>query len=421
MERRFFVAQSVKRTKTKYAGIYLNENTKKYDIKCNYKVYNPVKQKNEYKQKWKYGISTLTEAKIELAKMQSGGVSAGDKDITLEGAHQLWLIKADNQNFSPKSVKNTASHLNMLYQFIPKETRMKDITEGMYEKVMSDVRKHGYSEETIYNINATFRKLIRLCYKKKLITTNILEFADNIRTKDKEDYRVIPQEEFDKINNYFKTHSFVRLGVNNYPKYRFMFSLLYYTGIRLGECLALQYDDFEDFSYFKKGTKPKGKPLENFPSNDDLQQEHLTGTRVKITKAYLSDFKVTKDPKNFKKRAIPLAPAVVRLYQRLQQENILKGGTDADKIFEWGHGACNNMLQKACRELQLPLYHCHEFRHTFISNMIREGVPLPVISKVSGDTQETILKRYSHMFESDEIMILQAISNMMGYTNRETG
>ena len=419
MERRFFVAKSVKRTKTKYPGIYFNENTKKYDIKWNYKVYNPVIQKNEYKQEWKYSIATLTEAKIELAKKKSGEVSAEDKDITLEGAHQLWLIKADNQDFSPKSVKNTASHLKMLYQFIPKETKMKDITEGMYEKVMSDVRKHGYSEETIYNINATFRKLINLCYKKKLITTNILDYADNIRTKDKDDYRVIPQEEFQKIANYFKTHSFIRLGENNYPKYRFMFSLLYYTGIRLGECLALRYDDFEDFSYFRKGTKPKDKPLENFPSDSDLQREHLMGTRVKITKAYLSDFKVTKNPKNFKKRTIPLVPEVVRLYQRLQQDNIQKGGTDADKIFGWGHGACNNMLQKVCKELEISLYHCHEFRHTFISNMIREGVPLPVISKVSGDTQETILKRYSHMFESDEIMILQAISNMMGYADKK--
>lgn len=51
----------------------------------------------------------------------------------------------------------------------------------------------------------------------------------------------------------------------------------------------------------------------------------------------------------------------------------------------------------------------HMFRHTFISNLIRQNVPLPVIEKVSGDTQETIFKRYSHMFESDEVMVLVAI------------
>jgi len=30
------MAEKVKRTKTKYTGVYFNENTKKYDIKFNY-------------------------------------------------------------------------------------------------------------------------------------------------------------------------------------------------------------------------------------------------------------------------------------------------------------------------------------------------------------------------------------------------
>ena len=408
------MAEKVKRTKTKHTGIYFNENTQKYDIKYNYTVYNTETQKNEYKQKWKYGISSVKEAKAELLKFQNGDESgkAKDNEITLEGAYQLWRTRAENQNFSPKSVKNTGAHLKMLYQFIPKETKMEDITEDMYEKVMNDAKKHGYSEETIHNINATFRKLIRLCYKKKIVTTNILEFADNIRTKEKDDYRIIPKEDFDAIIKFLKRPKPVQSKVYHYPKYRFLFSLLYYTGIRIGECLALQYDDFEEFSYFTKGETPKDKFLMNFPSRSDLEREHLIGTRVKITKAYLSDFKITKSPKNFKKRTIPLDSEVVRLYQTLHQQNIMNGGADSDRIFNWGHGPCNHMLQKACKELELPLYHCHEFRHTFISNLIRENVPLPVISKVSGDTQETILKRYSHMFESDEVMILKALSKL---------
>ena len=42
------MAEKVKRTKTKYANIYLNENTKKYDIKYNYKVYNTDTKRNDY-------------------------------------------------------------------------------------------------------------------------------------------------------------------------------------------------------------------------------------------------------------------------------------------------------------------------------------------------------------------------------------
>ncbi len=408
------MANAVKRTKTKYTGIYFNENTKKYDIKCNYKVYNSAKEKYDYKQKWKYGIPTVSEAKAELVKLQNSYscIPTESTGITLEGAHQLWLAKAANSNFSPKTIKNTSTHLNVLYQFIPRETKMDEITEKVYEQAMQDVRKSGYSDETIYSINATFRKLIHLCYQKKEIAKNILESADNIRAKPKDDYRIITKEEFDIITDYFKTHHSGRPGVNNYPKYRFMFFLLYYTGIRLGECLALQYDDFENFTYFKKGKEPEDKILMDLPTSADLGREHLIGTRVKITKAYLSDFKITKAPKNFKNRTIPLDPKVVRLYQRLQKKNIIDGGSDTDKIFNWGQWACNNMLQMACNNSGLPAYHCHEFRHSFISNLISKGVPLPVISKVSGDTQETILKRYSHMFESDEVMVLTALADL---------
>lgn len=408
----FFMAAKVKRTKTKYANIYLNENTKKYDIKYNYKVYNTDTKKNDYKQKWKYGIPTVKEAKTELAKLQNDSVLAKDKDITLEGAYKLWLVKAETQDFSPTSVKNTVSYLKMLYQFIPKETKMKDITADMYEKAMNSVRKYGYSDETIRNINATLRKLIHLCYRKKLVATNILEYADNIRTKTKSSYRIIPKEEFDAIINYLKTHKSVRSGVNNYPKYVLMFSLLYYTGIRLGECLALQYDDFEFFSYFKKGEEPEDMIFLDFPSEEDINREHLMGTRLKITKTYLSDFKVTKEPKNFKNRTIVLEYNMVKLYQKLHSKHLMEGGADSDRIFDWGDTASNNMLQKVCSKLGLPAYHCHEFRHTFISKLVSEGVPLPVISKVSGDTQETILKRYSHMLEKDEVMVLKALREL---------
>ncbi len=122
---------------------------------------------HDYKQKWKYGIPTVKEAKTELAKLQNDSMLAKDKDITLEGAYKLWLVKAETQDFSPASVKNTDSYLKMLYQFIPQKTKMKDITADMYEKAMNSVRKYGYSDETIRNINATLRKLIHLCYRKK--------------------------------------------------------------------------------------------------------------------------------------------------------------------------------------------------------------------------------------------------------------
>ena len=67
------------------------------------------------------------------------------------------------------------------------------------------------------------------------------------------------------------------------------------------------------------------------------------------------------------------------------------------------------MIKKACREKGIFEYNCHDFRHTYISTLVREGVPIPVIEKVSGDKQVTIFKRYSHMFPGDEEWVLQVL------------
>ena len=399
-----------KRTKTKYPGIYFNETTQKYDVKYNYKVYNPLTKKNDYKQKWAYSFLTLTEARAELAKLQAGGVRPEDKDITLGGAFELWKLKANTQGFSPVTVSNTEDHMKMIYQFIHKDTRLKDITEQVYLQFCADIKNHGYADETLHSINATFRKLINLCYKKKLIKENILDYSDNLKTKTKETYRLVEHDEFMQLQAYFRDNKFVRLGANNYPIYRFLVYLLYYTGIRIGEALALNFADFEEFDYYKKDDPDKPK-VRLVPSDDDIGK-HLQGMRVKINKAYVSDIKLTKDPKNYKKRTIPLPGYVERLFIAMREKHLQAGGSLDDRIFDFGHGAASSMIKNACIKIGIPIATCHDFRHTYISNLIKNGVPLPVIEKVSGDTQQTIVKRYSHMFEQDEVLVLDALADL---------
>lgn len=401
---------SQKRVSTKYPGVYFNETTKKYDIKYNYKVYNPLTKKNDYKQKWSYNFVTLTEARAELAKLQAGGIKPEDKDITLAGAFELWKLKADTQGFSPVTISNTEDHMKMIYQFIHRDTRLKDITEQVYLQFCSDIKNHGYADETLHSINATFRKLINLCYKKKLIKENILDYSDNLRTKAKETYRLIEHDEFMQLQAYFRDNKFVRLGVDNYPIYRFLVYLLYYTGVRIGEALALNYSDFEVFDYYRRNDPDKPQ-VRLVPSDNDIGK-HLQGMRIRITKAYVSDIKLTKDPKNYKKRTIPLPGYVERLFIIQREQHLQNGGALEDKIFNFGHGAASSMIKNACKKINIPIATCHDFRHTYISNLIKNGVPLPVIEKVSGDTQATILKRYSHMFESDEVMVLLALQDL---------
>ena len=204
------MAKKVKRTKTKHKNIYLNESTNKYDVKYNYKVYNPTKQKNDYRAKWIYNIGTIAEAKKQLAILQAEGLKAEDKDITLEGIFALWNKQAIATNKSKVTVRNTEQQFNMLIQVIPKDTKLKNITDDVYYETFAKIKEKGYAEETIHSLNSCFRKLINLAYKKSLIKENPLHRSENVKTetKNSDDYRILTHEEYKKIDNYLIISAF---------------------------------------------------------------------------------------------------------------------------------------------------------------------------------------------------------------------
>ena len=182
--------------------------------------------------------------------------------------------------------------------------------------------------------------------------------------------RVIPREEFERI-----------VARTRRVEYRFLWMLLYYAGLRIGEALALEPADFVEVGGILK---------------------------VKISKSYLYDFKLMKSTKNWKVREIPLEKAIFAEFLQINEARA-ENATKMGRIFTFSPQAARAMLHKICDELGLPRYRLHEFRHTFVSNLMRAGVPIAVVAQVSGDTQTTLLKRYNHMFPNDEQMILDAL------------
>lgn len=374
------------RITTNQPGVYLNQQTGKYDVKYSYTEYDPISNKNKHKSKWVYGINSYKSAVDIQAKMKSGKVRVGDDEITLKKALELWMTKAKANNYSQASIKNTKQQYNMITKFWSPDAKLQYITEDTYLELISKCRAYGYSEETVYNINACLRKLVKLAYKNRQLKENPFDYCDNARIQTKTVKEVITYEEYVKLDKYFAENSFYRLGKDCYPKYRLLLRLLYWTGMRIGEVVALVYDDFEDY--------------------------YDGRMRVHVTKAYNSAYKLLKGTKNDKTRKIPLPEPVMELYKSFLQEHLQEGGTKKDRVFNLDHGVCTVMIKKACREVGIREYNCHSFRHTYISNLIRQCVPISVIEQVSGDTQATILKRYSHMFAGDEEMVIEALGRV---------
>ena len=289
---------------------------------------------------------------------------------------KLYKVYAAARGFSPKTIASTEANLKMIGGFFPLETKVKKFNSEKYELFLVKLRTLNYSIETIYDLNATLRKLVNLGLKRGIIKRNPFLNSGNISLGSKENYRLISAREFLKIREYFRERGEIL--------YEFFFTLLYYTGIRIGEALALEVDDFS-FS--------------------------RTGGRVRIDKALLYEFNLINEPKNKKNRTIPITKEVREMFMEVSK--IFRGSKNRSKrIFRFSPTAANEALKRVARAKKIPEFHCHSFRHTYISNLIRGGVPLPVVSSVSGDTQKTILKRYSHMFEEDRKFVLKALEKI---------
>ncbi len=284
---------------------------------------------------------------------------------------KLYKVYAAARGFSPKTIRSTEVNLKMIGKILPLGTRIRKFNGKKYEDFLVKLRASDYSAETIYDLNATLRKLVNLGIKRELIKGNPLKNSGNITLKSNEKYRLISKAEFSEIKGYFKERGEIQ--------YEFLFSLLYYSGMRIGEALALEFSDFREFS-----------------------------GRIFINKTYLYEFKLIKEPKNKKNRVIPLPEEVWTEFKRFYRQTEFREG----RVFRFSPTAANEALRRVAKAKKIPEFHCHSFRHTYISILIREGVPLPVVSNVSGDTQKTILKRYSHMFEEDREIISKALKKI---------
>ena len=221
-------------------------------------------------------------------------------EITIEKALDLWMNKVHANNYSQASIRNTKQQYNMITKFWSPEANLKYITEDTYLELISKCGAYGYSEETVYNINACLKKLVKLAYRNRLIEENMFDYCENARFKPKTIKTVITYEEYLKLDQHFAENSFIRQGEDCYLKYRLLLRLLYWTGMRIGEVIALVYDDFEELSNGKM--------------------------KVSVSKSYNSAYKLMKGTKNDKTRKISLPKDITDLYNPLLEEHLKKDG-----------------------------------------------------------------------------------------------
>ena len=159
------------------------------------------------------------------------------------------------------------------------------------------------------------------------------------------------------------------------PMSYYAFEMLYWTGMRLGECLALTMADFD----FNKNT-------------------------VRICKSYqrLEGKDVITTPKTKKSNRTIKMPKFLAEEMQVYFE-MLYGYKETDRIFQVTKSYLHHVMERGSKLAGVKKIRIHDLRHSHVSHLIELGFSAVAIADRVGHESIDITYRYAHLFPSTQI------------------
>lgn len=361
------------------------------------------------KQKTRSGFKTKKEAEIDATKMiheLSEGIYVEETDLTFcEFANQWLPIYSESKDVKPGTIRVRIHEINKLLPYFSR-LKMKDITRKMYQDALNDLKERGYSDSTREGINRTGRMIFRKALELELLKKDPTEFAYL-----KKDKKTIEQLEEEEIPNYLEKEELAHfLNTANEQGLELdylMFLLLSYTGMRVGELVALKWKDID----FKNHTISITKTYYN-PNNNTMKFLLVTPKTKKSRRKIVVDEDVIQALKNHKANQ-------EKIIQRLGDDYNNQGFVFAKTERHAGYPIVIKMVQlRMARLLTLADLNTeltpHSLRHTHTSLLAEAGVALEQIMDRLGHSDDQITKNvYLHVTKEMKKEASQKFSELM--------
>lgn len=171
------------------------------------------------------------------------------------------------------------------------------------------------------------------------------------------------------------------------PEAKIAFLILYWTGIRIGELLALTYEDIDlekrIISISKSYQRIKGKDMVTPP----------------------------KTPKSNRKVTIPLF-----LAEELKEYcSMLYGITPKERMFRFTKSFMEHEIVRGIKETGLKRIQLHDLRHSHASLLVEMGFqPLAIAERLGHEKIETTLNTYSHLYPNKQAELAEQLEIVNG-------
>jgi integrase len=328
----------------------------------------------ERKRKLKRGFKTKKEALAFEAEYQRQ--SKPDMEMTFgEFVEVYFRDKSGELKARTTKNKKTVIETKLLPYF--KDKPMNQITPSDIIQWQNTMREKGYSQDYLKLIQNQMTALFSHA-------KTIYGLFENPCTKVKRMGKTSKKKmEFWTLEEY---RQFME-GIEPGTRYHTLFELLYWTGLRIGEALAL------------------------FPSDIDFErcEIHVTKTfyrmdgEVLITSPKTEESNRTISIPEFLKKE--LQEYIAKLYEL----------PDNERIFPIGHEAVQHKLKNECVKSGVKKIRVHDLRHSHAAYLINQGVQPLMIKERFGHTDIRItLNTYGHLYPNQQ----QILADMLEETSQ---
>ena len=239
--------------------------------------------------------------------------------------------------------------------------KMNEITASDIRKWQSELIKQGYAPTYLKTINNQLVALFNHAVRYYDLPNNPCRKAGSMGKGKADEMNFWTKEEFDK---------FIDAIMNKQQSYM-AFMTLFWTGIRIGELLALNVADVD----FEKRT-------------------------ISITKSYqrMGGRDVITEPKTPKSKRVIAIPQflVVDLQDYVNSMYWVQG---EDRLFPITKYYLEHEMQRGIKESGVKRIRIHDLRHSHASLLVEMGFsPLEIANRLGHEKIETTLNTYSHLY-----------------------
>ena len=293
-----------------------------------------------------------------------------------------------SMKLKPTSISSITSRFNSYILPYFKDYNIEDITPIIYLKWQDEINEkrlsYRYKKSLHYSLVSFYSYLdLFLNYKN-----NIPKKVGNFRNDDiPKEIKIWNYEEFKKFINSFSNEDFI---------YKVFFVCLFHTGCRLGECLALTFNDLNDNSIFINKTISK----EKF-GNDKLFTTPKTKNSI---------------------RHIKIDNYLIELFNLLKEYYFNKFGYFDDDFYIFGGiktlsiSSIERRKKKYTDMAGLDYIRINDFRHSNATFLIQNNIPIIEVSRRLGHSDINItIKTYTHLTNEYEKKVLDTFNSIHNY------